>query len=581
MVIKNKQKGGKEYKIPNNLIDYFISLIELLEIYNHLINHLITFRIQDETQNNYNNKKKIINELKNKLTELEKKKSSYLLTDICKLLQISVNPPLEDIKNLENLIINSILLILNSLFSSRNINETDNFISKMLKIYRHKLFIDFWYTGLITNDKYKKIVEESLILLKRTSKINKNYVNSFIDNSNRFFNNHNLRYYSIKTLPLIQKIRKMFLEEYPFDIPIFYGNMIDNSRLDYNQFICKSEKVGALSKEKRNYIINPVGGLIHWLIMSIENDEIKRSSTTSEYNERLHKLLSKILMIDDINHLFPKITYLPFGTIFCIVKEQNGEEVIHGQSLSKCSRIHGCNLRMTAEIRKKNIVSNEDILEFLDIFLRIYFENGSIIILPNMNAHVNSNMNMNVRQPLTVNNQPNMNAHVNAHVNMNVRQPLTVNNQPKIQEIQIEHISRNVNKRTQKKYFEGIIELLYNLNNLNNTITQMQKLKNRNRITNSRIIQEQNNERNKIISSLINNILQLPESNIPELQKLQNDVKSSISQSNRKLLQSFTSEIINKILDLIILNREIKREFDHFLEKNYMKKMKINSIYQP
>jgi len=188
---------------------------------------------------------------------------------------------------------------------------------------------------------------------------------------------------------------------------------------------------------------------------------------------------------------------------------------------------------------------------------------------------------MNVRQPLTVNNQPNMNAHVNAHVNMNVRQPLTVNNQPKIQEIQIEHISRNVNKRTQKKYFEGIIELLYNLNNLNNTITQMQKLKNRNRITNSRIIQEQNNERNKIISSLINNILQLPESNIPELQKLQNDVKSSISQSNRKLLQSFTSEIINKILDLIILNREIKREFDHFLEKNYMKKMKINSIYQP
>jgi hypothetical protein len=280
-------------------------------------------------------------------------------------------------------------------------------------------------------------------------------------------------------------------------------------------------------------------------------------------------------MIDDINRLFPKIKYLPFGTIFCIVKEQNGEEVIHGEDLSKCSRIHGCELRMTAEIRKKNIVSNEDILEFLDIFLRIYFENESIIIPPNMNANVN------VIQNLTLNNQPKIQEQQIEHRSQNVNISQIKHRSQNVNISQIEHRRQNVNKRTHNKYFEGIIELLYNLKNLKNKITQMQKLKNKNGITNSRIIQEQNNARNRIISIFINNILQLPESNIPELQKLQNDVKSSISQSNRNLLQSFTSEIINKILDLIILNPEIKKEFDYFLEKNHMKKMKINSIYQP
>ena len=61
---------------------------------------------------------------------------------------------------------------------------------------------------------------------------------------------------------------------------------------------------------------------------------------------------------------------------------------------------------MTAKIRNKNIVSNEDILEFLDIFLRIYFENESIIIPPNANTNVNTNVNTNIRQNLNVNNQP-------------------------------------------------------------------------------------------------------------------------------------------------------------------------------
>jgi hypothetical protein len=540
MVIKKKilkQKGGT----PNVLIRYFDNIFVLLEKYNNLFESYKQFI---HTSKNLSKNNDNIAEL------LEKLQSNYIYKiNLFKELSIILLKILRDnLLTNESRMINSISSILNSLFLNMGENKND-FISKLLKIYRHILFIDYLYNtkNRYSNSIFKnqKIFIKSLTLLKLHSRP-VNEINQLLRNHNNSTNK--------KINPLIQKIRKMFLEEYPFDIPIFYGNMIDSQldyNLDYNQFICK--KVGASSNEKRNYIINPVGGLIHLLIMLIKNDKINRSPTTSDYNERLHKLLSKILMIDDINRLFPKIKYLPFGTIFCIVKEQNGEEVIHGEDLSKCSRIHGCELRMTAEIRKKNIVSNEDILEFLDIFLCIYFENESIIIPPNMNA------------------------------NVNVRQHLTLN-QPKIQEQQIEHIEhrrQNVNKRTHNKYFEGIIELLYNLKNLKNKITQMQKLKNKNGITNSRIIQEQNNARNRIISIFINNILQLPESNIPELQKLQNDVKSSISQSNRNLLQSFTSEIINKILDLIILNPKIKKEFDYFLEKNHMKKMKINSIYQP
>ena len=304
----------------------------------------------------------------------------------------------------------SILYIFNSLFSNMGENKND-FISKLLKIYRHILLIDFLYNikGRSPNSVFKNqnIFIKSLELLKLHSR----YVNEInqllklhsrsVNEINQLLRNHNNNSTNKKITPLIQKIRRMFLEEYSRDkIPIFYGNMIDNSKLGYNQFICK--KVGASSNEKRNYIINPVGGLIYWLIMLIENNNINRSPETSEYNRRLHELLRKILMIDDISRIFPKITYLPFETIFCIVKEENGEEVIHGEDLSKCSRIHGCELRMTAKIRNKNIVSNEDILEFLDIFLRIYFENESIIIPPNANTNVNTN----IRQNLNVNNQP-------------------------------------------------------------------------------------------------------------------------------------------------------------------------------
>ncbi len=387
MVVKKKilkQKGGR---IPNVLIRYFDNVFDLLKEYNTL------FELRHTVKNLSKNNDRI----RELLEELQSNRSYdiNLFNELSVILLRILND--NTINNDKKMII-SIRYIFNSLFSNMGENKND-FISKLLKIYRHILLIDFLYNikSRSPNSVFKNqdIFIKSLELLKLHSLP--------VNEINQLLRNHNNNSTNKKINPFIQKIRKMFLEEYPNEnIPIFYGNII-YSELDYNQFICK--KVGALSKEKRNYIINPVGGLIHWLIMSIENNEIKRSSTTSEYNERLHKLLSKILMIDDINRLFPKITYLPFGTIFCIVKEQNGEEVIHGEDLSKCSRIHGCELRMTAEIRKKNIVSNEDILEFLDILLRIYFENESIII-PNVNTNIRQNLNINQqKKPRTLSNQ--------------------------------------------------------------------------------------------------------------------------------------------------------------------------------
>ena len=388
MVIKKKirkQKGGT----PNVLLRYFDNVFDLLKEYNTL------FELRHTSKNLSKNNDRIRELLEELQSDTSYKINLFKELSLILLRILQDNP----INNDKKMII-SIRYIFNSLFSNMGENKND-FISKLLKIYRHILLIDFLYNikGRSPNSVFKNqnIFIKSLELLKLHSRS--------VNEINQLLRNHNNNSTNKKITPLIQKIRRMFLEEYSRDkIPIFYGNMIDNSKLGYNQFICK--KVGASSNEKRNYIINPVGGLIYWLIMLIENNNINRSPETSEYNRRLHELLRKILMIDDISHIFPKITYLPFETIFCIVKEENGEEVIHGEDLSKCSRIQGCELRMTAKIRNKNIVSNEDILEFLDIFLRIYFENVSIIIPPNANTNVNTNVNTNIRQNLNVNNQP-------------------------------------------------------------------------------------------------------------------------------------------------------------------------------
>jgi hypothetical protein len=175
---------------------------------------------------------------------------------------------------------------------------------------------------------------------------------------------------------LISRLRKLFLEDYQriYGIPVFYGNILDsynneNRLLGYNQFIC--EKVGIISsKEKRNYIINPVGALA-WKYIDQDN----------YLNTPLYDLLRKILRFDfvpgnkkrDSFTQLPKLEHLRQTTTkFCIaIDPYNNEEVYQEPTndVSMCSKLYGCSLKMKAEIREENIASNEHILELLSILL--------------------------------------------------------------------------------------------------------------------------------------------------------------------------------------------------------------------
>jgi len=180
---------------------------------------------------------------------------------------------------------------------------------------------------------------------------------------------------------LISLLRKLFLEDYQriYGIPVFYGNIVDsynneNRLLGYNQFIC--EKVGISSKEKRNYIINPVGALA-WKYIDQDN----------YLNTPLYDLLRKILRFDfvpgnkkrDSFTQLPKLEHLrPTTTKFCIAIDNfNNEEVYQEPTddVSMCSKLYGCSLKMKAEIREENIASNEHILELLSILLDIQLNN--------------------------------------------------------------------------------------------------------------------------------------------------------------------------------------------------------------
>ena len=190
---------------------------------------------------------------------------------------------------------------------------------------------------------------------------------------------------------LIGLLRKLFLEEYQrvYGIPVFYGNTLDSNNnhcrlLGYNQFICK--KVGVSSKDKRNYIINPVGALA-W----------KGIDKVKYFNTPLYNLLCKILQFKCVQGnkkqnsfiQLPKLEHLRSKTTnFCIaIDEHNNEEVYQEPTndVSKCSKLYGCSLKMTAEIREENIASNEDILKLLSILLEEELNNSfSVDIQPNL-----------------------------------------------------------------------------------------------------------------------------------------------------------------------------------------------------
>lgn len=375
---KNKKQSGgliqeRNYKIPNQLIDYFIFYLRLLDIYNNFFEYQIN--------NKLINKKVFIKKIQFLYSLLENETYKNFYNDFIQNLPININ-------NYSDII----LFILQLLFSSRSITTNDDFISKILKIYRHKLFIEFWYTQLAksNNTKYYLIIKKSFELLRQFSRIDKRFLNSLIGKTNSLFNrynnsgfvyNYDYRFYSKKILPLIREIRRLFLSDYHIQfggVPVFYGN-IESTKIGYNEYICKI--VGSLSSKKRRFIINPLAELISRLIFVINNYYTNTNSFQSNKNNyirRLQILLCKLLNID-ASFGFPIIAKLQYGKRFCIIKNNSQNEELLLTDMTRCSVVYGCSLIMSAEIREENLPLDEDIFEFLDILLRVVIVDKNIL----------------------------------------------------------------------------------------------------------------------------------------------------------------------------------------------------------
>ena len=242
---------------------------------------------------------------------------------------------------------------------------SDNFINKVLKLYIHLLFIQY----LFNEDNY--LFKNKILTLLQQSNENNKIIASLLIMSNDLNSSPPLYIAELE-----RQLRNLFLNDYSkeYGIPVFYGNTLDSNHnitrnLGYNQFIC--EKVGVSSKDKRNYIINPVGALAWKYIDKI-----------NYLNTPLYDLLRKILRFDyvqgnkrqDSFNKLPKLNKLRQTTKFCIAIDNFNNEKVYKEStdnLSKCLKLYGCSLKMTAEIRRENIASDEHIRELLSILLEI------------------------------------------------------------------------------------------------------------------------------------------------------------------------------------------------------------------
>ncbi len=336
MVVKKKrtykkQNGGLE--LLEKLTRYFDFIIYMIYYYNRYKNVNSKITIDDTI-------KMLINEIKMKRDD--NIDNIYILKLSIKLLEILENyyrSRIPYIKIIELFVKN----ILDDIFNILNIN----FVNKLIKIFINMSFNEY----LLTKS------------------------DSLTDNIIKLLSEFNLQFRDNQYL--IGLLRTLFLEDYriAYDgVPVFYGNTLDDydnqiRELGYNQFIC--EKVGVSSKDKRNYIINPVGALA-WMYIDKQNYK----------NTPLYDLLRKILRFDDVQgnkrrNLFlqlPKLEHLRQTTTkFCIAIDRfNNEEVYQEPTndVSMCSKLYGCSLKMTAVIRPENIASDEHILELLSILLK-------------------------------------------------------------------------------------------------------------------------------------------------------------------------------------------------------------------
>jgi hypothetical protein len=254
MVVKKKktykkQKGGLELlEIPEKLNDYFNFIIFKINNYNRYIKEANPISQYDIIE-------WMIQEIKLTCGEKNKNNNIYILNLSIKLLEIL----LEYFRGISYKITMESFVkeILYDIFNIGNIN----FVNKLIKIFINMLFNEYLLTQPDT-------ATLNIRLLLSTFDL------EFRDNEY-----------------LIGLLRTLFLEDYKsiYGIPVFYGNIYDinPNNLQYNRFIC--EKVGITSKEKRNYIINPVGALIQPYLAE------KRSNVRQLQISRLTGLFRKIL----------------------------------------------------------------------------------------------------------------------------------------------------------------------------------------------------------------------------------------------------------------------------------------------
>jgi hypothetical protein len=357
----------------------------------------------------------------------------------------------------------------------------------------------------------------------------------------------------------IKEIKELLLSQtYQQNVPVFYGNMNSNKSSGYNEYICKI--VGVFSSRKRIFIINPFAEFVYrfYIFCMINN--------ISKIIEKLNNLLKKLLKLDNFIG-FPEIKYLPYGIRFCIVKDRDGvEKVITSQqpNISRCKLVYGCSLMMSAEIRKENLPSEQNVIEFYNILNSDY----NLLELYRKSKNKAEYNKINNERKLLQNNER------KKLLQNNERKKLLQNNERK--------------KLLQNKYFEGIIMLLLKLNNLKNQIIQLKEAynKNINRIKASKntavikkILIQQEEARQSIILSQLKEILNISNSDIPELQKLYNYVKSQLQQQNVNLLE-LTSRLIQEITNLIKLKPEQLKSFLSFLETNPIQKSTILEIFE-
>lgn len=358
MVVKKKrtykkQKGGLVLpKIPDKLTTYFDCIKYLINMFYDVIYIKIDIKFLPMLFER-------INELKSNIENIWICSDNIYLQNLAKKInKILEGKNTNTVKRYKDLILEILKCALLEVFFTIFTNKLKlTFLDILKKIFINILFID--YLNLDIQDKNKHVLNEMFeekimkllnILFHITSLYDKEY--------------------------LISLLRILFLEEYKREyngIPVFYGNTLDSyhnliCNLGYNQFIC--EKVGVSSKDKRNYIINPVGALA-WMYIDKQNYK----------NTPLYNLLRKILRFDYVQGnkrqgsftQLPKLEHLRQTTTkFCIAIDPfNNEEVYQEprNDVSMCSKLYGCSLKMTAEIRRENIASDEHILELLSILV--------------------------------------------------------------------------------------------------------------------------------------------------------------------------------------------------------------------